>query len=150
MIVCCVLQIVRSVLWFVCMFAHFSRSGFSVDVKEALIFVLFLRRGGGGDISVVGALRTRLLSMVEFYYMLQVQMHCYRALPRAVGETTENKIYAKKKDKTSTYLILPERCTVDSVCVQGSRAIDNYSRSHGCSQLVLCPHPLTLRPTSGK
>lgn len=33
---------------------------------------------------------------------------------------------------------------VDSVCVQCSQAIANYSRSHGWSQLVLCPHPLTL------
>lgn len=33
---------------------------------------------------------------------------------------------------------------VDSVCVQCSQAITNYSRSHGWSQLVLCPHPLTL------
>lgn len=53
-------------------------------------------------------------------------------------------VYVQKPRLTSSF-----QSNVDSVCVQGSLAITNNSRSHGCSQLVLCQLPLTF-PSSDR
>lgn len=65
-------------------------------------------------------------------------MHCYRVAPHAVGIGVKSNLCWKPLLTSSC------RSDVDSVCVRCSQAITNYSRSHGWSQLVLCPHPLTL------
>lgn len=65
-------------------------------------------------------------------------MHCYRVAPRAVGIGVKSNLCWKPLLTSSC------RSDVDSVCVRCSQAITNYSRSHGWSQLVLCPHPLTF------
>lgn len=59
-------------------------------------------------------------------------------VPLAVGNNFRE-VYVQKPWLTSSC-----QSNVDSVCVQGSLAITNNNRSHGCSQLVLCLLPLTF------
>ena len=77
-------------------------------------------------------------------YVCSVQLNCYRVVSQSSWEQRQRNYMFK----TLTYLILPEQCRF-SLCTRFTQAITNYSRSHGCSQLVLCPHPLTL-PSSAR
>lgn len=116
------------------MLAYFCCSGSSAVVKEALMFIC--EHFSSVGVTRLGTLWTWLLIADEIY-LLGSDTLLQSFTPSRWEQCKRN--ICSKPWHTSFCL-----SNVDSVCVQGSQAIDNYSRSHGCSQLVLCPLPLTL------